>query len=478
LDEEIQDDAFLTALLEELSEESDSSSLTWKREGLRILDCTEDGEEEIDAGTFPIEKNMESLLRKRRLEMAEDDELTTDLLDNTIRVAQGWLSGTARAPAATKLNMIVAEGRKSREQDQSLMFSGLFSASTALDKYMEMHGKAPKKVKTAESQPDLIPPSVKVTAPEVPYPTDKSTVDPKPIRKTSSLPPLPGRLPPCSFIISATLLTQRHLIRTLQQVYPEIEMIERDFDAPHSPAKEADIILSPSTGLILTTLQKIKQRALPGQPDHSSIKARILVLSNRYEQLVVYVSEGLSVEREKEGLEHPLNELDEYDNKALAELKHFSSSMEAVVSIKYVPGGDEALASWIVWAMNHWGISTIPDRPPKMELLQEETMVSLNLLLPAPIHQVRPHTNCAWLPFSVGAISPPKRRECVRSPSYPRLSQTAFEHRYGVDIGVQFWRASSLWSSSFHSPCGRRASRAIPGASRRQSHLESSQRVA
>ncbi|KAF2816200.1 uncharacterized protein BDZ99DRAFT_542497 [Mytilinidion resinicola] len=380
LDEEIEDDAFLLQLLKDLSggHPVDTEALTWKPEGLRILDCTEESDEELEMGNYRPDKDMETLLRKRRLELAEDEEMSSDATRNDKRVTEHGLPIAKRAAPGSKQEAITGTTRKVHEPDGGLMLGGIFSASTALDKFMDMRGKAPKKPNTTERDPNVafLPLRSENTTPEVPLTTEQSTAALKPTRKGTSVPPTSDNLPPCSFIISAALLTQRYLTRAIQKVYPEVELIERDFEAPNSPAKEADLILSASTGLVLTTLQQIKQRALPGQPDHSSIRAEVLALSGRYEQLVVFVSEGLSAERERDGLENPL---DDYDTKALTELKDFCSSMEAAVSIKYVPGGEEALARWIVWAMQRWGISTIPDRPNEMKLLQEETLWELFL---------------------------------------------------------------------------------------------------
>lgn len=69
--ETINDDKLLTHFLTQ-PECVDSSTLTWKREGLRILDSLEDSEgEELEEGVFPEDKDIRSLLRKRRLELEQ-----------------------------------------------------------------------------------------------------------------------------------------------------------------------------------------------------------------------------------------------------------------------------------------------------------------------------------------------------------------------------------------------------------------------
>ncbi|KAF2492104.1 hypothetical protein BU16DRAFT_467223 [Lophium mytilinum] len=379
LDEEIDEDPFLAQMLHGFSggQLVDIEALTWKPDGLRILDCTEESDEELEVGDFHAEKDMETLLRKRRLELLEDLEINSDLTRNDARATELSLSNAKRAAPGSRQEA-VSSTRKVQEPDGGLMFGGIFSASTALDKFMDVRGKAPKKSKPTETDPEnaFVPLRSKDVTPEVPHSSEKPKAVPELPRKDAREPRIPNNLPPCSFVISAAILAQRHLTRTIQKLYAEVDLIERDFGVPHSPANEADFILSASTGLVLTTLQQIKQRALPGQPDHSSVRARMYDLSERYEQLVVFVSEGLSAEREKDGLENPV---DEYDTTALSELEGLCSSMEAAVSIKYLSGGKESLARWIVWAMQRWGISMIPDRPNEMKLLQEETLWELFL---------------------------------------------------------------------------------------------------
>jgi hypothetical protein len=129
--------------------------------------------------------------------------------------------------------------------------------------------------------------------------------------------------------------------------------VYRDYTLPYSTAKEAEILLSPSTGLIFTTLQQVKQRALPGQPDRSPVKERMLMLQARYERLVVVVSEGLSREMEELGSSRPD---DPRDQEALAACKSFAAQLEGEVLIKYVRGGEQALACATVVQMAEYGL--------------------------------------------------------------------------------------------------------------------------
>lgn len=173
--------------------------------------------------------------------------------------------------------------------------------------------------------------------------------------------------------MSVTLLRQRALFREIQKLYPSAHVIERDFALPHSPNEEADLLLSPSTGLICTTLQQIKQRSLPGQPERSPIKERLLALQARYERLIVLISEGLSLEAESLGSSRAM---EASDMSALAQLDDFASKMDAELFTVFVPGGERVLARAIVNEMVRWGLPHGSKDLGDLKLLEDETTVS------------------------------------------------------------------------------------------------------
>ncbi|KAI9832220.1 MAG: hypothetical protein M1826_002224 [Phylliscum demangeonii] len=144
--------------------------------------------------------------------------------------------------------------------------------------------------------------------------------------------------------------------RRIEQLVPAIDLIERDFGAGQgfrlrggleheavvaaagAPGDEADILLSPGTGLVWTTLQRIKQRPLPGQKVLlGGIRERIECIHRRYERLIVLVSEGqvdcASAEKPVMGDETGTQTscstsiLDESDCNALVGLMRFGASL-------------------------------------------------------------------------------------------------------------------------------------------------------
>jgi hypothetical protein len=143
-------------------------------------------------------------------------------------------------------------------------------------------------------------------------------------------------------------------------MYPNAGHVERDLNSIED-APEADIILSPGTGLILTSLQKIKQKALPGQGFQlTGIRERITRLAMRYELIVVLVGDAIN----------DAIDLDQSDCDAAADFVSFCSSCKTEVQVNYIPSGDESMAAWIAGSIHTYG-----DAEQEMSLLQDETMV-------------------------------------------------------------------------------------------------------
>ncbi|KAF2204645.1 hypothetical protein GQ43DRAFT_364099 [Delitschia confertaspora ATCC 74209] len=382
LHEELEQDEFLHTLLEELSIDgfADSASLVWKPERLRLFDDHDDSDKELGMAEFSEreEKDIGSLLRKRRLEIEDNDSYR-------------YPPTQLKKPKASLNEAEVSKHRKRKSSphtvsklagDKDLTLNG-FSAATALNKFMATRGKEVKQTVTQASPLEIVYSTPKPVIPEPHHesPTVSQTVISKPAPedgiphkmkpKQRPFPPLPENLPPAAFFISSSLLLQRHLTRLITRYYPDAEFTDRDFTLQYSPFAEADMILSPSTGLVLTTLQQIKQRALPGQPEKSGIKQRVQALQNRYERVILLVSQGLLEENSKE------NEIvaDSRDATALKDLNRFADKLEADVVVKYIPGGEEALAKAVVGEMAEWGLprGTIVQGEKEFIILQEET---------------------------------------------------------------------------------------------------------
>ncbi|KAH9881973.1 hypothetical protein J1614_001144 [Plenodomus biglobosus] len=364
-----------------------SSSLVWKPNGLRILD-EEEEEQEIEEGEAEEQRDMEALVRKRKLEM--EDEAAEQVckrstmqwdaeysqkesienqhwVNNLLSVRHKPQKGRSKTTHCDEIRLQAPASRHkstqpSKDTDNELMFGG-FSASTALHRFMVTRGKPIQSTSTAQTQHSSIKattqtlpvrsrePSLEVPANETPNASTHSIPGEK--TKDSHLIPLPERLRPCSFIVSSILLQRRSLLKQIESLYPNAEILYRDYTLPHSPSQEADMILSPSTGLIFTTLQQVKQRALPGQASRSPLKERILALGTRYERLFVMVSEGLPREMEERESSRPR---DSRDEEALMQLEVFVGKIEGDVQAKFLRGGEAAFARGVVGSMAEFGL--------------------------------------------------------------------------------------------------------------------------
>ncbi|KAK3324006.1 hypothetical protein B0T19DRAFT_427473 [Cercophora scortea] len=206
----------------------------------------------------------------------------------------------------------------------------------------------------------------------------------------ASMPPPPKPVPafapefsppstPPKVIVSSTVSTL--LTLELEDLLPDIELIMRDYDkhrqpglvtSPDSPnADEADIALSPATGILMTTMVRLRQRAIPGkvtgQPGFMNVVENVAA---RHERLVIFISEG-NKHSETMG---PLSESDE---KALEGFQDFAASLASNIQVKYVGGGVETLAKWVAATICDHAAAESP--PVQDFVLAEETRWELFL---------------------------------------------------------------------------------------------------
>lgn len=173
-------------------------------------------------------------------------------------------------------------------------------------------------------------------------------------------------------VVSPAFMSNRQLVRRLQTTLPGIDFVERDatilgqIQQVSGKQGDAEITISPSTGVLMTTLQKLKQKPLPGQTSFFGIRDRIAAASTRYERLFVLVSDGITVSNETGAIARPLDEL---DCDALADLPGWTHLLDPDVQITHVAGGEQELANWLAATVSHCGVSD-----GRIQLLQDETM--------------------------------------------------------------------------------------------------------
>ena len=396
ISEEIQDDGAVEPFVMQ-PECIDSSLLTWKPEGLRILDESDD--ESLENGMFPEANDLDFLIKKRKLELEElsDQDQESAIIDSGIFSTR--LMAHEKAHGRIPKRILAANSQLHQDKpirNSEIAKEGNFPASDALGNFMSIRSGETQKWKPQQSQiipskqnPLIAEPQEKVLDPKA----GKEARQQSSIAQAFPIPQMSIPTTPRHFVVSTTLLRHRKLCRRIQQLFPSADFIERDFNLYTHPARpppssrtnnppplpshladtmadEADVILSPSTGLIYTTLQEIKQQSLPGQAARSPIRDRITRTAPRYERLLVLISEGSSLT----GPTQTMGELNTNDCTALIELMGFCANLDEDIQVLFVGGGEEQLAQWIVGMMAEHSVAD-----SGLRLLQEETLWELFL---------------------------------------------------------------------------------------------------
>lgn len=277
------------------------------------------------------------------------------------------------------------------ENRQSLLLGGLTGASEKLlGSFMELH--APK---TKWSVSKYFPP-VKDTIAVLPSsskPTEKPRGwgEPKIAEKAEAVPhsnsatqaPYPSFKPmPTPPTVLISLTAPRHLMRSLERLLPCITLVERDYNKHNtsvwspgsvhrtevvpSLAFDADLTLSPSTGLVTTSMIMIRQKPRP-QLAKNGLQERIEKIALRYDRLIVLVA----------GQGDPddtFREMASSDATALTDFQGFASGLDCKILVYYIGGGDETLSRWAASLVCRYGQ---PDLNKQNCLIEAETLWEL-----------------------------------------------------------------------------------------------------
>ncbi|KAK4098337.1 hypothetical protein N658DRAFT_561178 [Parathielavia hyrcaniae] len=227
-----------------------------------------------------------------------------------------------------------------------------------IDNFVEMN--FPKKPKLTHSS--FAPPSTTTTpGPQSNKADEAARLMPPPPKPIPALaPPITPPLVPPRVVVSST--TPTPLTQHLRSLLPTIELIHRNpLDkhcppgwipgAARSPKKldEADLVVSPATGILLTTMIQLRQKPVPGQAAaaaSSNVRRIVEKVAVRHERLVVLVSEG----NKHSETASPLSQS---DARALAGFQGFAAGLRAAavataeVRVVYVGGGVETLSRWV-----------------------------------------------------------------------------------------------------------------------------------
>ena len=388
LQEEIVDDGALKDFIAWL-EESDFDSSLWKREGFRLSNETD--EEELDFCSFPEAKDIGSLIRKRKLELADDEppglvDIHTELTKQRESALPPRTAGSVKKCSISKEVSLQIEKYRDVYESRATKFS----AEDALDMFINVRkGNEPRtrprlgQERHLETQPSH-PAGEEVHHRGIDTDAEIMRLTESISTRSPVIPLLETPIASSSFVVSTSFLANRKLWHQILKLCPSATFIERDFAANalmpqrslQVPSKttdvEADIILSPTTGLIVTTLQKIKQQALPGNMARSPIRERVHNVSARYERLLVVVHlDGDSFSNGQEGLNTDVGRLDEYDCEAFASFTAYLANLPEGTKGQsiFVACNATSLATWIVGLMIKYGVPV----ESGMSLLQEET---------------------------------------------------------------------------------------------------------
>lgn len=318
--------------------------IVWKPEGFRVLDAQDEDEEELERGALEVRPQPFRNSQKRKPEWGSP----------TVRRTEAILEPGARSSPP----QLVANDTDGKSCNNSVSTSEFFSTSMALDRYMRLMGRPTKMVKLQTSRPTAEPAS---------HGSSRQTQNLSACEKTGStvctktevqrfkLPPQD----PCSrpIIINANLMLQKEVACAFTNVNLDIELVERQYRRED----QADIILSPSLGVILTSMQRIKQKPLPGQKGLAPFQQKILGCSASYERLVVVVASGNTF---------AIGLADPRDVHALQELIVFANALASNVEIIAVDGDLAFASKWIISLM-----ASLPPLPQGFRILSEETLV-------------------------------------------------------------------------------------------------------
>lgn len=347
----------------------ETEAQAWKPEGLRILDERDNNDDKLEEATHaiyvntgPTVEDLQILIARRQQEIS------------TVR-GFGGINRASTTMTAPSREQYTNHTNSCQDNEAQLILGTRFSATTSLDRFMQAQtGMAPNI--EPHGKAEIGDTDSKLEGTSAPATHEQAKVQKAPrIQPLMPVPrvdlPSPAQQVP-QFILSSSLLTRRRLLRQIECLYPAAQFIEREFSGALSNGNtenqgEADLILSPSAGLLLSSLQQIKQKALPGHIQHGGIRERIATLADRYEQLVVLVSEGRSTSLE--GSENADRNLDDRDCKALSSLITFATPLDSDVRVLYVTGGEETLASWSVSCMRRYGIDG-----SEIKLVPDETL--------------------------------------------------------------------------------------------------------
>lgn len=378
-----------------------------------------------------------------------------------------------------------------------------FSALGSLSSFMKVRGVTPKRQKTEQSPyfPTATLDNNSLVGSDLTREPQEDCTSHKPHGKLNiTLPDTPPTVLVTScltFLLSTSLLkTHCHIVTFLETLTPAPTLIFRDYESP-GPSKsytpnrnastvlpEADIIISPTTGIILTTTQATTQLYLPGHkhqagvdgfpPFDSPLRERIARLSLRYDYIYVLVCHAPS-NTTSLNTTSPTLTMDQKTLSSVQSLISFCASLSnhsSIISL-VVPSAQNAILEWIITLANkhaysfknlkepNIGSTTIngPEYQPSFESIHEETPWELFLRRAG----LNPFAALAVLDFI-------EWRESSESADIPGSINMERYRSRGLSTFIEM--DPDVRRKMFDTIIGRRAIEAIEHAIEREWHLE------
>jgi hypothetical protein len=352
------DDGSLARYLDELDLDGKTGleGFIWKPDGFRVLDADEDDDDELmvhdhDHGNHGQEVPEDLPAPEVANIQPPNGEVTTVATTETrpppILRRDGIDFTEVLASRIKSLTKSAQPDPAVRSQAQEYNKSG----ATGLVGFLKLQGKSKLLPRQDISQ------IFTVKEPEKVAPQDDHT----PSKDISTELPMPALDQPdrhFNVVITHTIMADWMLLRGLQSHLPNLDYVERSSRVESiiaddrmmnvSQDVEADLTISASTGIILTSLQKIKQKPLPGQEKtFHSVQERLSNIAPRYDRLIVLVGEGGA---------GTIQNLDERDSTALAEIMRLNGSLlPTELIVQYAPGGQVNLVHWIAALICRYG---------------------------------------------------------------------------------------------------------------------------
>ncbi|GFF81707.1 hypothetical protein IFM53868_03222 [Aspergillus udagawae] len=225
---------------------------------------------------------------------------------------------------------------------------------------------------------------------------DKSDNGPDVIPTATQLPRFHQQMgeQPILFLSTAILKSHLRLVRCLEGMAGQPAIVYRDYNhnnpgsepqGKHTTSRmnsnptlqiEADIIISPSTGIILTTSQATTQLYLPGHKSthaetnieciNSPLRERIFLLAPRYERIYLFICHSAPSSKKLQ-VKQSGPTADKQVLASIASLTAFCNSMSAYATISplLLPSCPETLAGWVLSLANKH-IARLPENPKRI----------------------------------------------------------------------------------------------------------------